>query len=68
MAGVDAEGKGSTMFFSAEDEASVRRIAAVLEDEAAGLPSSSRIADVWRDWSALLTPVVDEATRAQTSP
>lgn len=53
------------MCFSCEDVASIGRMASTLEREAVRLGPVSHIADVWRDWGRLLSPVVDEAKREQ---
>lgn len=55
-------------FFTADDVASAGRIVATLEREALRMGSASQIADVWRDWSRLLIPVVDGAKREPPSP
>ena len=50
--------------FSIEDAASITNVLGMLEDEAARLSNTSKVAGVWSDWAELLRPTAVEAGAA----
>lgn len=60
----DRQGRGDgTMhhLLAGADVASIVVVLGVLEQQAADLGPTSRIAAVWQDWAGLLSPTADEA-------
>lgn len=54
-------GEGTMHLLPGADVASIVVVLGVLEQQAADLGPTSRIAAVWQDWAGLLSPTADEA-------